>query len=120
MKILFRAWHRIEKYMIIPFPIWKVPPLIVVNKSDWHIMQFTGLFDKKRKMIFEGDIVRRKVERNDYYPEQLENIISMSPEVRFGSELICGKLCTFEEIEKRQIASGWDYEIIGNIYEGVK
>jgi len=124
--IQFRTWHKTRKRMSPPFTI---------NGPNRIVMQFTGFSDYKGEMIFEGDIVKRKVQKSDYYPEQIMpkvpkhpetkrwvdtqiEVISMHPEVRFGNELICRELLTSKEIKEGQFASGWDYEVIGNIYEG--
>ena len=49
--IKFRAWNKEVKRMFCPH---KITPTF---QEDVELMQFTGLLDKNRKEIWEGDIV---------------------------------------------------------------
>lgn len=66
-EMIFRAWNEKEKQMSKPFmfsdigddrirKVWSSPRLSF-SISDCIVNQFVGLFDKRGKKIFDGDIV---------------------------------------------------------------
>lgn len=112
--IKFRAWDKIEKIMsqwdeIAVTPIWEGKPEepISMLKDAWKaiencrvIMQFTSLFDKNGKEIYEGDIV------------EIDGEISRDHNLPPNRQVI-------EYIENAFLPRphGEVFEIIGNIYE---
>ena len=128
-EIKFRAWDRANEKMFYNPSItfgesgWGVNlPLV---KADTQLMQFTGLHDKNKKDIYEGDILRVKaaiaVSANIMETEELEQEIICS--VYYNNDVAGFDLKT---IERDTNLGGWSFygvedsstmEIIGNLYE---
>lgn len=98
--IKFRAW---DKNLEIMSRIIKIRDMGVVNKEE-IIMQFTGLKDKNKKEIFEGDIVEFK---------GCISIVEFRKDIgAFITRLKSGLECyNFWEYDSSK------FEVIGNIYE---
>lgn len=77
------------------------------------LQQFIGLFDRNKKEIYEGDIIKFDISG---FPHGPEREIGLIGEVHFNSTLCCwcfGKdeYSFFDRIDKKSL------EVIGNIFE---
>jgi uncharacterized phage protein (TIGR01671 family) len=76
------------------------------NLSDYVVQQFTGEYDKNKKEIYEGDIIR------SYSKEFIND--NYEAEVVFMDAAFHSKI---NEKEYAGLWSGDDIEVIGNIFE---
>ena len=107
----FRAWDEVAEDMFIPEVLeldkyGKVTGIFskgtMFSIEDFEILQSTGLFDKNGKEIYEGDIVKNKINEVGYI------------EWSKGSFKFCDSVGHFYLFS---IGAGQPFEIIGNIYE---
>lgn len=134
-EIKFRAWDNENKYMVTSKQgvftalrnsmnivrqddgYYNDGDLLKPNKEKYTLMQFTGMFDKNGKEIFEGDIVKQVSYKysNDEYGHKgfYENISKV---------LYKGRAFQYEWIKTNEIEMPKDFkenfiEVIGNIYD---
>ena len=80
--------------------------------AECPVMQFTGLKDKNRKKIYEGDIVR--LSDNVIHEGILVKCIWNENRIGFIYEFLTGK----NKSKCTDMVDDWrKYEVIGNIYE---
>jgi hypothetical protein len=106
-EIKFRAWHEGYTQRLKPT---KPQMLYEENLGDclvWKeqgqpiiVMQFTGLFDKNGKEIYEGDILQRVGHNYEFIVKWYKD--SCGFHLAWVSD---------------SINAGWDVIIVGNIYE---
>ena len=121
--IKFRAWITEAKQMIehnsIDFNdfLHKTDLLGNINHSycgdDFALMQFTGLHDKNGKEIYEGDIVSYKRNVGNWTGESLTTI----HKIIFTEEINAFVMKDNSGYIKLRKHWGYEYEVIGNIYE---
>jgi len=125
MEIKFRAWDKDKKEMYFNFQIWSDGKGETFTGKNWELMQYTGLKDKNRKEIYEGDIVKINTLYSSPRLKKWDENYVIKADVRYVEG------CKFEAISftlkgcirKINNFDGWglydsyNFEVIGNIYE---
>jgi len=113
----FRAWHTEKEIMLPPWSIWKTNLVDYEDKCHLILMLYTGVRDKHRRYIYEGDILH--VNRQD-------SIKKHNSLVYFTNGCFCYALINpFRQLKgerkyKVEPLYTWEsknLEIIGNKYE---
>ncbi len=114
-EIKFRAWDRATKLMFVIFDNegenWFLPKW----KSNYEVMEFTGLLDEEGKEIYEGDLAE-----ND---GRIYQVVWMPNHAKWGVKVIK----TTHVLSKNMTFPIWQYvhegtsttnfKVIGNIHE---
>lgn len=119
--IKFRAWDKSRNMMTYPFELRDIEKGNIGNQfldGRYHnldsclVMQFTGLHDKNKKDIYEGDIVR--VDTTDLQSKRLHFQFVATVEYKYGMFCISERMDT-------PVYNIYDIknhiEVIGNVFE---
>ena len=116
-EIKFRSWDKILKIMsynpvnAINFKgqfLLNDGKFHDINKTDYILMQYTGLKDKNGKEMYEGDIVKIMQETETFF----DKVIYDNHLCSFRFEGL-SDYCDFCD----WLREGAEFEVVGNIYE---
>lgn len=110
-EIKFRAWNTRRKEMeIIDDLYWFEENMCHHNgDNDYIIQQYTGLTDNKGRSVYEGDIVRSGLSTA---------IVEWDDDI--DQDFYWGNASGFVfNFDPSTMSQNGDYEVIGNIFEGV-
>lgn len=122
MELKFRAWSEKLKWMSKPFEIGGYlnfhNQVMMPLTKDEIVMQFTGLQDKNKKDICEGDIIEY---RNELGKHSVHKVFRVAGGlvINSHSDDFHKEYTPFYEACADMQTSGWikQCEVIGNIYE---
>ena len=108
-EIKFRAWDKINNKMILDCGIYNHFYFGENYQKNIAWMQFTGLKDKNRKEIYEGDIVRVGDEKSE-----------LIEEIKWVDSKNWNGKCAGVGFVNHATVYETKVEIIGNIYENAE
>ena len=128
--IKFRVWDKLAERFITPESLFQGHYVLSLNGrfcnfsngsggEEYEVMEFTGLYDKNKKPVFEGDIVKFTFCE---YEHQITNYVG---EVWYSDEDACWMFSKYKEAGVRVYGFSIpgdsiivdSIEIIGNIFE---
>jgi len=121
-EIKFRAFDTSMPYMSNPFTLYDIQSGKIQFTKDVSIMQFTGMYDKNGKEIYEGDLCKISI-GHPYRTAKTYQVIFRNG--AFQMLPTDGEVSiAFVTMTKQALDNGYEYdhigefiEIIGNIYE---
>ena len=105
-KIKFRAWYKKEQVMGIVKVINLDEDGRLANSDEIELMQFTGLRDKDRYGIYEGDILKSK--NDELFTIDFQYGSYWATSINNNDISYSSGSCSFSEKE---------FEIVGDIYQ---